>query len=167
MLLERGLLFSLSRVSFCSWIPCIILAEFMFWHRECNFKIATILNTEQMKKTDRPYRISCLLLFILFSAFPPILLAEEADIEPVNWGYSSVFGSGMLWIRFLTVLMVGSVRICLLFHCLWLNLHSNEKRAGAFISAAIIRRQMRSLPVILKLLVKWNKGSKMLAEQIR
>ncbi len=34
------------------------------------------------------------LLLILFTACPAAVLAEEADVEPVNWAYSSVFGTG-------------------------------------------------------------------------
>ena len=33
-------------------------------------------------------------LLILFACMPAVLLAEEAEVEPVNWAYSSVFGTG-------------------------------------------------------------------------
>jgi len=47
-----------------------------------------------MKQTDIPNNIAGLLLFLLFSTCPAVLFAEEAEVEPVNWAYSSVFGTG-------------------------------------------------------------------------
>jgi hypothetical protein len=47
-----------------------------------------------MKKFDHPGKNTCLLLFLLCTTSPAALFAEEAEVEPVNWAYSSVFGTG-------------------------------------------------------------------------
>jgi hypothetical protein len=39
-------------------------------------------------------KTACQLLLLLCVISPATLLAEEADVEPVNWAYSSVFGTG-------------------------------------------------------------------------
>ena len=39
------------------------------------------------------HKTACLLLLLCIIC-PATLLAEEADVEPVNWAYSSVFGTG-------------------------------------------------------------------------
>jgi len=37
---------------------------------------------------------ACKLLLLLGAGLPAALFAEEAEVEPVNWAYSSVFGTG-------------------------------------------------------------------------
>ncbi|MEA1890898.1 MAG: hypothetical protein U9N50_14125 [Pseudomonadota bacterium] len=47
-----------------------------------------------MKLSYRRYRAAPLLLAILVAITPVCLLAQESDVEPANWAFSSVFGTG-------------------------------------------------------------------------
>ncbi len=47
-----------------------------------------------MKLNNQLRKIACKLPLMLCILQPAALFAEEADVEPVNWAYSSVFGTG-------------------------------------------------------------------------
>lgn len=47
-----------------------------------------------MNKIYKHHKITWLLLILSFANFPTLLFAEEAEVEPVNWAYSSIFGTG-------------------------------------------------------------------------